>query len=108
MFAACCLLVSTMIDVGTVDSVQESQRLWLLSGRLFERESTAACVGEWTALQKRVDSSLEGEWKALQKRVNSGLKGEWIILQKRIDSGSKVVGSLTERRDHDRLFDRKA
>ena len=79
-----------------------------VSGRLFKRETTAALVGEWVALWKRVNSSSEGEWMALQKRVNSGLEGEWKILQKRIDSGSKVVGSLTERRDRNRLFDREA
>ncbi len=54
-----------MIDVGSVDSVQESQRLWLLSGRLFKRESTADLVGEWTALEKRIDGSSEGEWTDL-------------------------------------------
>ena len=97
-----------MIDVGSVDSVQESQRRWLLSGRLCEREWTAALVGEWTALQKRVDGGLEDEWAALRKRVDSGSKGEWTILQKRIDSGSKVVGSSTERLDHSWLFDREA
>ncbi len=69
---------------------------------------TAALVVEWTALRKRVNGGLKGEWTALQKRVNSGLEGEWKILQKRIDSGSKVVGSSTERRDSDRLFDREA
>ena len=55
-----------MIDVGSVDSVRESQRLWLLSGRLFEGESIAALVGEWTALRKRVDGGSESEWTALQ------------------------------------------
>ena len=112
-----------MIDVESVDSVQESQRLWLLSGWFFKRESTAALVGEWaalrkrvdssskdewTALRKRVDSGSEGEWTALQKRVDSGSEGEWMILQKRINSGSKVVGSSTERLDRNRLFDREA
>ena len=42
MFAACSLLVSTMIDVGTVDSIRESQRFRRMSGRLCEKESTAA------------------------------------------------------------------
>ena len=79
-----------------------------MSGRLFERETTAALVGEWTALQKRVNGGSEGEWTALQKRVDSGSKGEWKILQEMIDSGSKVVGSLTERLDRDWLFDREA
>ena len=74
-----------MIDVGSVDSVQESQRLWLLRGQLFKRESTAALVGEWMALQKRVDS---------------GSEGDWTILQKRIDSSSKVVGSSIKRLVH--------
>ena len=98
-------------------------------GQLFERESPAALVvewtalwkgvdsssedewttlpkrvdsgleGEWTTLQKRVDSRSVGEWTALRKRVDSGLEGEWTILRKRIDSGSKVVGSTTERLD---------
>ena len=86
----------------------DSQRLWFLSGRLFERESTAALVGEWSALQKRVNGGSESECTALQKRVDSGSKGEWTILQKRIDSGSKVVGSLTERRDRNWILDRKA
>ena len=54
-----------MIDVGSVDSVREIQRLWLLSGRLFEGGSTAALVGEWAALRKRVDGGSEGEWTAL-------------------------------------------
>ena len=79
-----------------------------VSGQLFKRETTAALVGEWTALQKRVDRGLEGEWTALQKRVDSGLEGEWTILGERIDSGSKVVGSSTERLDRNRLFDREA
>ncbi len=64
-----------------------------MSGRLFERESTAAQEDEWTALQKRVDS---------------GSGGEWTTLRQRFDSGSKVVGSLTERLDRDWLFEREA
>ena len=71
------------------------------------RES-AVLVGEWTALQKRVDGGSEGEWTALRKRVDSGSKGEWTILQKRIVSGSEVVGSSTERRDCNWLFHREA
>ncbi len=64
MFAACRRLVATMVEVGAVNSVRESQRL-LLSGRLVEGESIAALVGEWTALRKRVDGGSEGEWTAL-------------------------------------------
>ena len=48
-----------MIEVGTVDSVQESQWLWLLSGRLFKGESTEAQEDEWTAPQKRADIGSE-------------------------------------------------
>ena len=44
MFADCCLLVSTMVDVKAVDSTRESQRLCSASGRLFGRELTAALV----------------------------------------------------------------
>ena len=44
MFAACCPLVSTMVDVNTVDSIRESQRLRSASERLFGRELTAALV----------------------------------------------------------------
>jgi hypothetical protein len=54
-----------MIDMGSVDSVRESWRLWLLSRRFFKGESTVALVGEWTALRKRVDGGSEGEWTAL-------------------------------------------
>ncbi len=61
-----------MIDVGSIDLVRKSQRLWFLSRRLFEGELTVALVGEWMALQKRVDGGSEGEWTALQKRVDSG------------------------------------
>ena len=61
-------------------SKERQQQLWLLSGRLFKRETTAALVGEWTTLQKKDDSSSEGELMALQKRVNSSLEGEWKIL----------------------------
>ena len=64
-----------------------------VSGQLFERESPAALVVEWMSLWKRVDSGSGFEWTALRKRV---------------DSGSEVVGSLTERRDRNRLFDREA
>ena len=55
MFAACCLLVSTMVDVKAADSTRESQRLCraalVASGLLFGRESTAAL--KWSALWKR-------------------------------------------------------
>jgi len=79
-----------------------------LSGCLFERESPAALVVEWTALWKRVNSGSGCEWTALWKRINSGSGFEWTALQKRVksgssfewtalwkrvDSGSEVVGS---------------
>ena len=44
MFAACRPYLSTMVDMRTVDSIQESQRLRSASGRLFGGESTAALV----------------------------------------------------------------
>ena len=47
-------------------------------------------------------------WTTLQERVDSSSEGEWTALWNRIDSGSKVVGSLIERLDRDRLFDRDA
>ncbi len=56
----------------------------------------------------RESAILVCEWTALQKRVNDGLEGEWLILQQRNNSGSKVVGSLIERLDRNRLFDREA
>jgi hypothetical protein len=34
---------------------RESTAAWKVSGRLFERESTVAHEDEWMALQKRVD-----------------------------------------------------
>ena len=56
----------------------------------------------------RESAAQEDEWTAIWKRVDSGSVGEWTALQKRVDSGSEVVGSSTERRDCNRLFDREA
>jgi hypothetical protein len=56
----------------------------------------------------RESAVLVGEWTALRKRVNGGSEGEWAILRKRIHSGSEVVGSLTERLDRNRLYNREA
>jgi hypothetical protein len=84
------------------------QWLWLASGRLFGRESTAALNGEWTALRKRVDSGSGCEWTTLWKRVGSGSNFKWTTLRKRVDSGSEVVSSSAERRDRNWLFEREA
>ena len=43
--------------------------------------STPRLEGEWTIMQKRIDSGLDGEWTILQKRVDVGLEGEWTALQ---------------------------
>ena len=74
----------------------------------LQKRVDSSSVGEWTALRKRVGSGSEGEWTTLQKRVDSGSEGEWTTLQKRVDSGSKVVGSLAESCDRNRLFNREA
>ncbi len=82
-----------MIDMGSVNLVRESQQLWLLSGRLFERESAAALQVSGRLFERELTAAQEDEWTALQKRVNSG---------------SEVVGSSKERLDRDRLFEREA
>ena len=44
MFAACCLLVLTMVDVKTVDSKRESQRLWWQVIDSLEESQIAALI----------------------------------------------------------------
>ena len=72
MFAACCPLVSTMVDAEAVDSVIESQWLWLRVIDSSEESWTAAL--KWSALQKR-------------GRHQLGLE-EWLTLWQRVDIGS--------------------
>ncbi len=40
-------------------------------------------------------------------RESAAQEGEWTALQKRVNSGSEVVGSLKEMRDRNRLFERE-
>ena len=72
MFAACWPLVLTMVDVGTVESIRESQQLRSASERLFERESTAALVVSGRLFERESSAALVFEWTALWKRVGSG------------------------------------
>ena len=85
MLAACCPLVSTMVDVKAVNSMKESQRLWLQVIDSSEESWTAALKG--SALRKREQQQL-------------GLE-EWSTLWQRVDSGSwirGVIDSLVESR----------
>ena len=51
MLAACCPLVSTMVDAKAFDSEIESQRVWLQVIDSLEESRTAAL--KWSALWKR-------------------------------------------------------
>ena len=70
--------VVSLVEMEAVNFYRRESAALKVSEWLFERESPAALVVEWTALQKRVDSV------------------------------SEVVGSSTERRDRHRLFNREA
>ena len=66
MFAACCPLVLTMVDVKAVNSTRESQRLCSASGRLFGRELTAALVASGRLFGRESTAALK--WLALRKK----------------------------------------
>ena len=58
MFAACCPLVLTMVDMKAVDSTRESQQLCSASGRLFGRELTAALVASGRLFERESTAAL--------------------------------------------------
>ena len=72
---------------------RESTAAQKVSGRLFERESTVAQEDEWTALQKRVDSGSGGQ---LYDR-EEGRKVSGQFCKRESTSAQKVSGRFCER-----------
>jgi len=99
MFAACCPLVPTMVDVRTVDSIRERQRLRSASGRLFGRESTAALVASGRLFGRESTAALVASGRLFGRESTAALK--WLALPKRgvtVTWVRGVVGSSEESR----------
>ena len=109
MFAACCPMVATMVDVKAVNSTRESHRLWLqvidsseesrtaalvASGRLFGRESTAALVASGRLFGRELTAALVASEQLFRRESAAALK--WLALQKR---GVTAIVFLEERHD---------